>query len=214
MKKSPLKRIYAVLFKRFGQQHWWPGDSPFEIAVGAILTQNTNWQNVSRAIANLKKARVLQPERLLRLSPARTAGLIRPSGYFRLKTKRLRNFLSVLSARYGNDPARMKKVPLAALRPELLSINGIGPETADSMLLYAFDKPVFVVDAYTRRILSRHRLIPESASYADIQAFFMKGLCPNVRLFNEFHALIVRLGKEYCLKNNPRCGLCPLKNEK
>jgi endonuclease-3 related protein len=206
--------LYNVLFKHFGPQHWWPGDSAFEIIVGAILTQNTNWLNVSRAIENLREAGALSPERLYRLGSSTTARLIRPSGYYRLKTKRLRNFLAVFHSTYGNSIARMKKMPRAALRRELLSINGIGPETADSILLYAFNKPVFVVDAYTKRVFVRHRLISESAAYDDIQMYCMRRMQARAAVYNEFHALIVRLGKEYCLKTNPRCGVCPLRNEK
>ncbi|MDD4941709.1 MAG: endonuclease III domain-containing protein [Candidatus Omnitrophica bacterium] len=200
--------------KHFGPQRWWPGDSAFEVIVGAILTQNTNWSNVSRAIANLKQAGVLSPDRLYRLDRRTIARLIRPSGYYRLKTKRLKSFLEVLNGKYGSSPARMKKRPLTALRQELLAINGIGPETADSILLYAFDKPVFVVDAYTRRVFSRHMLLAPDAAYDTVQRYCMERLSADAAMFNEFHALIVRLAKEYCLKNNPRCKTCPLKNEK
>jgi len=209
-----LQRIYKVLLKHFGPQRWWPGDSAFEVIVGAILTQNTNWSNVSRAIANLKQAGVLSPDRLYRLDSRTIARLIRPSGYYRLKTKRLKSFLEVLNGKYGNNSARMKKRPLTALRQELLAINGVGPETADSILLYAFDKPVFVVDAYTRRVFSRHLLLAPDAAYDTVQRYCMERLAADAAMFNEFHALIVRLAKEYCLKNNPRCKTCPLKNEK
>lgn len=214
MRRHRLQRIYGILFKHFGPQHWWPGDSAFEIIVGAILTQNTNWQNVARAIANLKRARALSAGKLRRLTKSAVGRLIRPSGYYRLKTNRLKNFLEVLHGSYGDSLARMRKVPLAELRQKLLSVNGIGPETADSILLYAFNKPVFVVDAYTRRVFSRHGLVPADASYGDIQAYCMRNLAGGSGVFNEFHALIVRLGKEYCLKTKPRCGSCPLKYEK
>ena len=206
--------MYKALFKAFGPQRWWPAESAFEVAVGAILTQNTNWSNVSRAIANLKEARVLTPTRLFALGETATSRLIRPSGYYRLKTKRLRNFLAVVSGRYGNSLCRMKRVPLERLRQELLAITGIGPETADSILLYAFGKPVFVIDAYTKRIFSRHHLFPADVSYDDAQSYFMDRLPRDAGLFNEYHALIVRLGKEYCRKNGPRCKTCPLKNER
>jgi endonuclease III related protein len=208
-----LQRIYGILSGHFGAQHWWPGDSPFEISVGAILTQNTNWSNVSRAIANLKKAGALHPRRLYSLGSRTTARLIRPSGYYRLKTKRLRNFLALVLQEYGGSMARMKRVPLDALRSVLLSVNGIGPETADSILLYAFDKPVFVVDAYTKRIFLRHHLISSTATYESVQTFCMARLPNDARLFNEFHALIVKVGKEYCLKNNPKCHRCPLRHD-
>jgi endonuclease III related protein len=208
-----LRKIYARLFDHFGPQHWWPGESAFEISVGAILTQNTNWSNVERAIANLKKARVLTPARLYALGSRKTAQLIRPSGYYRLKARRLRNFLQLVIAAYGGDLARMRRVALPALRSGLLSVNGIGPETADSILLYAFGKPIFVVDAYTKRFLQRHHGITDRATYDEVQAYCMERLQKDARLFNEFHALIVRLGKEYCLKNNPKCRLCPLRDE-
>jgi endonuclease-3 related protein len=211
--RTSLQKIYERLFAHFGPQHWWPGDSAFEIGVGAILTQNTNWSNVARAIANLKKEHVLHPARLYALGSRKTAQLIKPSGYYRLKTRRLRNFLQLILSAYGGSLTRMKHVALPELRLELLSVNGIGPETADSILLYAFDKPVFVVDAYTKRIFERHHLICEEARYDDVQAYCMERLPKNARLFNEFHALIVRLGKEYCLKNNPKCRICPLYNE-
>jgi endonuclease-3 related protein len=206
----PLRKIYGKLLGHFGPQHWWPGDSAFEISIGAILTQNTNWSNAAMAIANLKKARVLQPARLYALGSGKTAQLIRPSGYYRLKTERLRNFLRLAMTKYGGSLSRMKRAALPKLRVELLSVNGIGPETADSILLYAFDKPIFVVDAYTKRIFHRHHLIQEQATYDDVQAYCMDRLPGNPGLYNEFHALIVRLGKEYCLKNNPKCDSCPL----
>lgn len=209
-----LQKLYERLLAHFGPQHWWPGDSPFEICVGAILTQNTNWANVERAIANLKKERVLTPARLYGLNSRKTAQLIRPSGYYRLKAKRLRNFLQLVMSTYRGSFARMKRVALPALRVDLLSVNGIGPETADSILLYAFDKPSFVVDAYTKRVFQRHHLISEQATYDDVQAYCMGQLPEDAWLFNEFHALIVRLGKEYCLKNNPKCRICPLRDEK
>ncbi|MCU0650658.1 MAG: endonuclease III domain-containing protein [Candidatus Omnitrophica bacterium] len=145
---------------------------------------------------------------------ARTSRLIRPSGYYRLKTKRLRNFISYMLGRYGGSYRRMKNVPLGRLRDEFLSINGIGPETADSILLYALGKPVFVVDAYTKRAFARHGFVAQTAEYREIQAVCMKSLPCDAEMFNEYHALIVKLGKVYCLKNNPRCGQCPLKNEK
>jgi endonuclease III related protein len=212
--KLSLKEIYDILLAHYGPQHWWPGDSAFEIAAGAILTQNTNWSNAAKAIANLKKERVLHPMRLYGLAAGKTARLIKASGYYRLKAKRLRNFLRLAVNVYGGSLARMKKNSLPRLREELLSVNGIGPETADSILLYAFNKPIFVVDAYTKRVLVRHDIAASDAGYDDIQAICMKNLPPKVRIFNECHALIVRLGKEYCLKNNPKCGTCPLRNEK
>jgi endonuclease-3 related protein len=182
--------------------------------VGAILTQNTSWQNVERAIVNLKKARALSWRRMRRLSQRALARLIRPAGYYNIKARRLKNFLRFLERHYSGDLRRMKRRPAARLRQELLSVNGIGPETADSILLYALDKPVFVIDAYTRRWMARHRLAAAEASYGDLQKIFMEALPPQTSLFNEYHALIVRLGKEYCRKTKERCVVCPLKDEK
>jgi endonuclease-3 related protein len=204
-----VQELYDLLFARFGPQNWWPGDSPFEIAVGAILTQNTNWTNVEKAVANLKRKRVLSAARLSALPLHRLAELIRPSGYFNIKAQRLKAFLDHLMGAYGGSMARMKRKDGAVLRRELLSINGIGQETADSILLYALDKPVFVIDAYTKRVLSRHALIIERASYEACQALFHQEMDRDLQLFNEYHALFVRVGKEYC-KPTPRCEGCPL----
>lgn len=205
-----LKRIYRQLFKAFGPQHWWPGETPFEVIVGAILTQNTNWGNVEKAIVNLKKARVLTPTGLQKVSTGKLSGLIKPSGYFRVKAKRLKNFVNFLFREFGGSLKRMGEENLADLRPKVLGVNGVGPETADSILLYAFQKPIFVVDAYTRRIFQRHGLISEGATYDEIQRIFMNGLPKDSSLFNEYHALIVKTGKLYC-RTTPRCENCPLK---
>jgi len=178
--------------------------------VGAILTQNTSWQNVEKAIKNLKKARVLTPDKLYKTSHKKLAALIRPAGYFNIKAKRLKNFLKFLSKSYNNNIKRLSSGDAKVLREELLLVNGIGPETADSILLYALNKPAFVVDAYTKRIFSRHKLIKENSSYEEIQGFFKSKLSSDVKLFNEYHALIVKLGKDFCLKRKPRCKLCPL----
>ena len=199
-----LRTTYRKLFAAFGPQQWWPGESPFEVMVGAILTQNTNWANVERAIANLKKRRVLSAQRLFALPVKRLAALIVPAGYYNIKAKRLRSFLDFFLKRYGADIRAMRKRPIMALRQELLEVNGIGPETADSILLYALDKPIFVVDAYTKRIFSRHGLFKEDAAYDEVQAVFMNDIRPEVRFYNEYHALIVRTGKEFCLKSKPR----------
>lgn len=203
-----LKKTYKKLFSAFGHQHWWPGDTPFEVIVGAILTQNTAWTNVEKAIRNLKKAKLLNPKRLHDLSQAELAQHIRPAGYFNIKAKRLKHFLNYLFDNYGGNLNRMFKKRTDALRRELLEVNGIGPETADSILLYAGNHPVFVVDAYTKRIFSRHRIIKADADYYDVQALFMKSL--DVRMFNEYHALIVRVGKDFCRTKKPLCGRCPL----
>jgi len=201
--------LYERLFTAFGPQHWWPGDTPFEIAVGAILTQNTNWTNVERAITNLKQAKQLTCKNMLALSDSDLAELIRPAGYFNIKTKRLKAFLHYLSGEHGGSMARMKKHELRRLRAELLSVYGIGPETADSILLYALEKPTFVIDAYTKRVLSRHGMLLYSEDYHVFQALFHTALAQEVSLYNEFHALFVRVGKEFC-KPTPRCESCPL----
>ncbi len=209
MHKKSLKKIYAVLYKKFGPQHWWPGDTPFEVAVGAILTQNTNWSNVEKAIFNLKKAKALSASAMSRLSHEELAALIKPAGYFNVKAKRLRSFLDFLNSEYSGSMIKMKKSDADLLRHQLLSVNGIGPETADSILLYALDKPVFVIDAYTKRILSRHGIMGADADYNQYQQLFHASFDNDTALFNEYHALIVRLGKDFC-KPRPLCSSCPL----
>lgn len=210
--RKRLADIYEKLYRSFGPQGWWPGDGPFEVIVGAILTQNTNWQNVSKAIENLKKAKVLSPLKLHSLPLNELALAIRPSGYFNIKAKRLKSFLDFFFQKYEGSMKRMFSRPLGELRQEILSVKGIGPETADSILLYAGGYPVFVVDAYTKRIFSRKKLFPEDADYLRVQEIFMKNLKKDVKLYNEYHALIVRLGKEICKKNKPKCEICPIKN--
>lgn len=208
-----LELIYKKLYNHFGPQAWWPAETPFEVMVGAILTQNTNWLNVERVINNLKKYKLLAPDKLHRLPHKKLASLIKQVGFYNIKTKRLKEFLGFFIKHYQGSLKKMSCEDTYNLRLELLSVNGIGPETADSILLYALNKPVFVIDAYTRRILSRHKLIREDAPYDEIQDFFMKNLRESalVRLFNEYHALLVRLGKEFCLKDKPKCDICPLK---
>ncbi len=206
-----ITKIYRRLFQNFGPQHWWPGDTPFEIIVGAILTQNTNWGNVEKAIRNLKQEKLLTPQALHTVTQSHLASLIKPAGYFNVKTKRIKNFVNFLFAKYGGDLKRMKRVETPALRKELLSVNGIGPETADSILLYAFDKPAFVIDAYTKRIFYRHNLVGHNANYHQVQELLTANLSRDVKIFNEYHALIVRLGKDFC-RTKPRCESCPLKN--
>ena len=208
-----LEAIYRKLFSAFGPRHWWPGETPFEVAVGAILTQNTAWSNASAAVQELKRRNLLDPLKLEKLPQRRLAGVIRSSGYFNQKAKRLKVFVRYLNRNYSGQIGRMKKAPLARLRQELLSLWGIGPETADSILLYALDKPVFVVDAYTQRILARHRLIPWDASYGQIQELFHSAAGkgePQVAKYNEYHALIVETGKRFC-RTQPDCSSCPLK---
>jgi endonuclease-3 related protein len=209
MLSEQLKMIYDLLFVRFGPQHWWPGETPFEVIVGAVLTQNTNWGNVEKAIANLKKAKTLTPEKLHSLKPAKLAKLIRPAGYFNIKASRLKNLIGWLFMNYAGKLAKFKTIPTHQLRGQLLGVSGVGPETADSILLYALNRPVFVVDAYTKRILSRHHLIKFEAEYEQIRAFFESNLPENTQLFNEYHALLVRTGKEFC-KPTPLCADCPL----
>lgn len=212
MIKANLHRIYAKLLARYGPQGWWPADSPLEVIVGAILTQSTNWQNVERAIAHLKEHNALTPQRLYKLSEDQLAELIRPVGYFRQKAKKLKVFITHLYAHYDGDLPKMLAQPTHKLRAELLSLWGIGPETADSILLYAAHKPVFVVDAYTRRICSRLGLASEKISYDKLQELFMRKLPRSVKLFNEYHALLVRHGKEIC-RPKPRCARCVLAHE-
>jgi endonuclease-3 related protein len=208
-KEKILTDIYNVLYNHFGPQHWWPGDTPIEIAVGAILTQNTNWGNVEKAINNLKREKALNEKKLHDMPPKKLASLIKPAGYFNVKAKRLRHFLDFLSNHYKGSIKRMENEDPAPLRQELLNVNGIGPETADSILLYALGKPVFVIDAYTKRVLSRHGVVSDRVNYHELQEIFHKNLPLDVELFNEYHALFVRVGKEFC-KPKPRCGTCPL----
>lgn len=209
--KVILREIYKRLLKVFGPQHWWPGETPFEVMVGAILTQNTNWGNVERAIKNLKAHHQLSPSALHKISAAELAPLIRPAGYFNVKAKRLKNFVEFLFKEYDGGLKKMAGEPLDKLRSKLLHVNGIGPETADSMLLYALEKPVFVVDAYTKRFLYRHNLIDKKDGYHQVQELFMSAFDHDVKMFNEYHALIVALGKNLC-RPRPLCAECPLNN--
>jgi endonuclease-3 related protein len=206
-----LKEVYRRLLDAFGPQHWWPGESPFEMTVGAVLTQNTSWQNVERAIRNLREVGVMEPHALDALDDLALQELIRPAGYFRVKAKRLRSFVRFLVERYGGSLEAMFRTPLATLREELLAIHGVGKETADSILLYAGSLPVFVVDAYTHRIFARHGWIGFDADYDQIQDYFQSSLPDDASMYNEFHALLVRLGKDYCRKTGPRCEECPLR---
>ena len=209
MNSEKLMEIYQLLYKRYGQQHWWPGQSRFETALGAILTQNTNWKNVEKAIKNLKHNRCLDAAKLYKMDISILAEMIRPAGYYNIKAKRLKNFLDWLFENHDGQLERLCHVDVYSLRQELLGIKGIGPETADSILLYALDKPVFVVDTYTCRLLGRHGLIEEGADYQSVQDFFQGNLQSDPDLFNEYHALLVCVGKEYC-KKTPNCTNCPL----
>ncbi|HET6516097.1 MAG TPA: endonuclease III domain-containing protein [Thermodesulfovibrionales bacterium] len=210
-KVAGLQRYYDELYRAFGPQHWWPGETPFEVAIGAILTQNTNWGNVEKAIQNLKSASALNAKTLHEMPVGRLARLIRPAGYFNIKAKRLKALIKFLMENYHGRMKRMEGEDMNVLRKELLSVKGIGPETADSILLYALEKPVFVIDAYTKRVLSRHKIMDHDESYADFQNLFHSSLKRDVELFNEYHALFVRVGKYYC-KSIPRCGECPLRH--
>lgn len=206
-----LLNIYNKLHNRFGPRHWWPADTPFEVIVGAILTQNTAWSNVEKAIRNLKKEKLLTPASFVSVRKNTLSRLIRPAGYFNVKARRLKNFVNVLAGEFGGDLEKLFKLPTGELRKKLLTINGIGPETADSILLYAANRPVFVVDAYTKRILSRHKVIGKDSDYDSVRRLFMENLPKKTKLFNEYHALIVQLGKEYC-RTKPVCDSCPLEN--
>ena len=208
-----LSQIYDKLFSEFGPRHWWPGETPFEVAVGAILTQNTNWTNASAAVQQLKRLKLLDSRKLERIPQRRLAQIIRSSGYFNQKAKRLKVFARYLNRNYGGSMKRLRAVEVSRLREELLSLWGIGPETADSILLYALEKPVFVVDAYTKRILERHGLASWNSSYGQIQNLFY--LMPGqgrsrVAKYNEYHALIVETGKRLC-RTKPDCSVCPLR---
>jgi endonuclease-3 related protein len=204
--------MYQVMLEALGPQGWWPGRTRFEVIVGAILTQNTSWGNVARAVENLRRAGALTPQALAMIPPARLARLIRSSGYYNVKVGRVKRFLGFLQERYGLNVSRMLARRPSSLRQELLAVPGIGPETADSILLYAGGVPIFVVDAYTRRILSRHGLIAPDASYDEMQALFMGALPPDAALYNEYHALLVAVGKAYC-RPVPRCAGCPLRRD-
>ncbi len=206
---STLQTVYDRLFDAFGPQNWWPGDTPFEIMVGAVLVQNTAWKNVEKAIRNLAERDLLDPVALNEVAEEELQELVRPAGYYRVKTKRLRCLVRFVVERYDGDLNAMFATGLASLREELLSLNGIGPETADSILLYAGGLPTFVVDTYTHRILARHGWIGFDAGYYEIKDHFEGNLVEDVRLYNEFHALLVRAGHLYCRKR-PKCAECPL----
>lgn len=206
-----LMQIYELLFSRYGRQQWWPGDGRFEMIAGAILVQNTNWGNTELAIKNLKAAGCLDAEKVFKMDTTQLAELIRPAGYYNVKAARLKNFLSWLFGNYDGELSQLEALNTYSLRQELLSVKGIGRETADSILLYAFQRPVFVVDSYTCRVLFRHRFIDAEANYEQVREFFESNLAADVSLYNEFHALLVRLGKEHC-KVRPKCAGCPLES--
>ena len=205
-----LRAFYGAMLADLGPQGWWPAETPFEVVVGAILTQNTNWKNVERAIANLKREVLLDPRALDEVDAERLGEAIRPAGYYRMKARRLKNLMHLLAERFGGDLEVLFALPTAALRETVLGVSGIGPETADSILLYAAGRPVFVVDAYTARILYRHGMIESGATYEDLQSLFDGALADDVDLYQEYHALLVAVGKDFCKKRAPQCDGCPL----
>ena len=209
MADNQLHKVFNTLLATYGPRHWWPGETPFEVCVGAILTQNTNWGNVEKAIANLKTADRLSMAGIASLAPDELAALIRPAGYFNVKAARLQAFTAFMLQEYDGSLDRLFTGPWQITRHELLAVKGIGPETADSILLYAGQKPSFVVDAYTRRIFSRLGLVDEQISYDRLRDFFIDRLPQDTALFNEYHALIVELGKQAC-RPKPQCSACCL----
>lgn len=210
MRRFPVQPIYAALDAAFGPRGWWPADTPLEMMVGAILTQNAAWSNVEQAIARLRAAGALRFRRLHQAPLAELAEWIRPAGYFNVKARRLRALTGLVAARYGGQVKRLLAEPPERLREILLGVHGVGPETADSIILYAAGHPVFVVDAYTRRFLFRHGWIAGGESYDEIAARFTGALPAEAALFNQYHALIVELGKRHC-RARPDCASCPLR---
>ncbi len=241
--QSRLLSIYHTLNRHFGHRSWWPAETPFEVCVGAILTQNTSWKNVVKAIDNLKSSNALECSTIYSMSHDELAEIIRPAGYYNIKAKRLKNFVSLLQEKYDGSLDRLfetaiPRTPLNAvssetghgdsaqrrsqfnstnagmrkLRKELLTVNGVGRETADSMILYAAGLPIFVVDLYTIRLLSRHRIIPDNTDYDDAQALFHNNLVHETDLFQDYHAQIVAVGNRFCSKK-PKCEECPLKKD-
>ncbi len=205
-----LPEFYEALYAALGPQDWWPARTPFEVIVGAILAQSTAWGNVERAVSRLRQARLLTPRGIEHMPLGKLARLVRPSGYFRQKAKKLKAFVRFLRREFGGSLARMFRTPTAQLRRMLLGVHGIGPETADSILLYAGNHPIFVVDAYTRRILLRHGLVDAQAGYEEIRRLFEQSLPRDPRLYNEYHALLVHVGKTWCRPRVARCDECPL----
>jgi len=208
-----INNLYKLLYKKYGSQDWWPGDSTLECILGAILTQNTSWNNVEKAIYNLKSLNLISVEKLNLVTTDELAQLIRSSGYFNQKAIRIKNFVIFLCDSYDGNLEKMFEEETYVLRNKLLSIKGIGPETADCIILYGGNKPIFVIDAYTYRILSRHSLIPEQTSYNEMQELFMDSLKYDAKIFNEYHALLVKAGKEHCKKRSPQCAGCPLEED-
>lgn len=209
-REKDLLFIFDKLFRHFGPRRWWPGETKFEIVIGAILTQNTSWKNVEKAIGRLKEHDLLQPEKLFTIPEKELALLIRSSGYYNQKAKKIREFLNFFKS-YSFSFEDMLSVDKGRIREELLAVRGIGQETADSIILYALEKPVFVIDAYTKRIFSRLGYVDEKISYRELQELFVRNLPEDVKLYNEYHALIVAFGHNICRKK-PLCDLCFLRN--
>ena len=208
--RNVLLKYFTAMHRHFGDQHWWPAESPFEVMIGAVLTQNTSWHGVELAIARLRAASAVNARALYRLGPAEIAPLIRPAGYFNVKSRRLWNLTAWFVNSHQASFTALSRLPTPDLRAQLLAIHGIGPETADSILLYALGRAVFVVDAYTRRLISRHQLLPPAADYRRMQQFMTAGLPESAALYNEFHAQIVQTGKHFC-RPSPQCEHCPLR---
>ena len=209
--RDALLDIYHRLYDSYGRQYWWPADTPFEVIIGAILTQSTAWTNVEKAIDNLKAADALDPQSIHHIPVEELARLIRPSGYYNAKALKVKAFVERLCTNYDGDLDKLFALDTDSLRRELLSIHGVGDETADSIILYAARQPVFVIDAYTRRILNRLGLAPAKDSYSAYQALFTDNLPADEKLFNEYHALLVRHGKQVC-KKVPLCNDCCLRS--
>ncbi|MGE5404164.1 MAG: endonuclease III domain-containing protein [Candidatus Saccharibacteria bacterium] len=208
--RERLMEIYDLMFTHFGPRHWWPGETPFEVIVGAILTQSVSWANVEKAIKNLKDLDILDPHGILDAPDEVLENAVRSTRYYKQKAVKLRSFCRVLTDEFDGDLGKMFALNLNQLRDKLLSIKGVGPETADSIILYAAEKPIFVVDAYTRRIFSRLGFFSENISYEDMQAFFMKHLQPDVQFYNEYHAQIDGIGHFFCSNTRAKCSECPL----
>lgn len=211
MAKRVFLDFYKTLLEHYGPQEWWPAESPLEMIVGAVLTQNTNWQNVENALAALKQAGRLDFEALYAMPQEELANVIVPAGYYNLKAKRLKNLLHLVATEYGGDVQALLDDEPGESRRRLLEVNGVGEETADSILLYGGNHPVFVVDAYTHRVFHRHNLIEEECGYGEMQERLTENLPVDPSLYNEYHALIVKVGKEFCKKNRPLCKRCPLR---
>ncbi len=207
--EQKLMSMFHLLLDHYGPRHWWPAETKLEMMVGAVLTQNTNWKNVEKAVENLKQKKLISVKALYSIDIAMLAQEIRPAGYYNIKANRLKNLIYFIVDHYDGNVNKLSSDEVQALRQGLLSVNGIGPETADSILLYAANHPVFVIDTYTHRILYRHNIITDQATYQEMQELFMDNLPDDSSLFNEFHALIVETGKDYCRKK-PLCGECPL----